>query len=64
MNDKKVIRSNQHGFTKGESCLSNLIAICHEGREVVIVYLDFSNSFNTVSHNNLTGKLRKCGWDK
>ena len=27
-------------------------------------YLDFSNAFDTISHNILTGKLRKCGLDE
>jgi len=35
-----------------------------EGRAVAVVYLDFSTAFNTVSHNILLGKLRKCGLDE
>jgi len=69
--EKKVIRSSQHGFTKGKSCLTNLIAFyddmtiwVDEGRAVDVVYLDFSKAFDTVSHNNLLGKLRKRGLDE
>jgi len=35
-----------------------------EGREVDVVKLGFSKAFNTVSHNILLGKLRKCGLDE
>jgi len=35
-----------------------------EGRAVDIVCLDFSKASDTVSHNILLGKLRKCGLDE
>jgi len=51
--------------------LTNLAVFYHgmtgwvdEGRAVDVVYLDFSKAFNTVSHNVLLGKLRKCGLDE
>ena len=51
--------------------MTNLIAFydgmtgwVDEGRAVDGVYLDFSKAFDTVSHNILTGKLRKSGLDE
>ncbi|GAB0178715.1 mitochondrial enolase superfamily member 1 [Grus japonensis] len=69
--EKKVMGSDQNGFTKRKSCLTNLIAFCDgmtswvdEERAVDVVYLDFSKAFDTVSHNILIRKLRKCGLDE
>ncbi|GAB0179869.1 mitochondrial enolase superfamily member 1 [Grus japonensis] len=69
--EEKAIGSGQHGFTKGKSCLTILIAFydgmtswVDEGRAVDVVYLDFSKVFDIISHNILIGKLRTCGLDE
>ncbi|GAB0179468.1 mitochondrial enolase superfamily member 1 [Grus japonensis] len=69
--EEKVVRGGQHGFPKGKSCLTNLTAFYNsmtrwvdEGRAVDVVYCDFSKAFDTISHNILIGKLRKCGLDE
>ncbi|TRZ09732.1 hypothetical protein HGM15179_017378 [Zosterops borbonicus] len=56
MEDKVI--SSQHGFNKGTSCLTNVIAFYDETtgwidvrKGVDIVYLDFSKAFDTVSHD-------------
>lgn len=36
----------------------------YEGKAVNVVYLDFTKDFDTISHNILIGKPRKCVLDE
>ncbi|CAM5078020.1 unnamed protein product [Eretmochelys imbricata] len=71
MEERKVIRNSQHGFTKDKSCLTNLIAIYDEitgsanmRKAVDGIYLDCSKAFVTISHSILASKLKKYGLDE
>jgi len=54
---KRLLRSPVPIVIPTPPCLLNHIPKCH-------IYLDFSKTFDTVSHNILIGKLRKCGLDE
>ena len=70
LEEKKVIRISQHGFTKGKSCSTNVIAFYEDinswvdGRRAGdVIYCDFSKAFYAVSHVILITKMSKCGID-
>ena len=63
-----VINNSQHGFTKGRSCLTNLLDFfdemykkMDEGKPVDIIYLDFAKAFDKVPHKRLGKKLEASG---
>jgi len=69
--DSQGIRPSQHRFMKGRSCLTNMISfydqvtrLVDEDKAVGIIYLDFSNAFDTVPHSILLEKLAAQGLDR
>jgi hypothetical protein len=64
----KLIQNSQHGFISGRSCLTNLLDFFEvvtkeldEGKDVDLVYLDFSKAFDTVPYERLFKKLEAHG---
>ncbi|KAK4831609.1 LOW QUALITY PROTEIN: hypothetical protein QYF61_018369 [Mycteria americana] len=67
LKNKAMIKHSQHGFTKGKSCLTNLISfydkvtrLVDEVKAVDVEVFCFSKAFDTVPHSILLDKLSNC----
>jgi len=64
----QLLKESQHGFRRGRSCLTNLLAfldkvtgIVDDGESVDVIFLDFAKAFDKVPHHRLLKKLTSHG---
>ena len=57
---KKLAENSQHGFTRGRSCLTNLLEFLEgitykldKGEQLDVIYLDFAKAFDKVPYQRL-----------
>ena len=69
LEENDILRSTQHGFISGRSCLTNLLEYLEfvtskiDNKEPVdVIYLDFSKAFDKVPHHRLVLKLKNAGF--
>ena len=68
LENHNLFNPGQHGFRRGRSCLSQLLAhyddvlsSIQNGQNADVIYLDFAKAFDKVDHGILLHKLRNCG---
>ncbi|GAB0206818.1 mitochondrial enolase superfamily member 1 [Grus japonensis] len=70
MENEEVIGDSKHGFTRGKSCLTNLVAfydgvtvLVDKGRATDIIYLDLCGTVSNALHDILVSTLERHGFD-
>ena len=68
LEEHQLFNNSQHGFRSGRSCLSQLllhydkiITLMEEGKNVDVIYLDFSKAFDKVDFKIVLKKLNSLG---
>ena len=71
LQNNNVIPLEQHGFTPGRSCSTQLLLAINEwtkalddGYSVDVLYFDFQKAFDSVPHNRLISKLPGCAYKR
>ena len=64
-----MVRDCQHGFIRRKSCTSNLLevlgqvdSLLDDGKQVDMIYMDISKTFDKVNHGCLLQKLHEFGF--
>ena len=70
LNNFNLITGSQHGFRRGRSCVTNLLAFLDkvtsyrdDKESIDIIFLDFAKAFDKVPHNRLMSKIIAHGID-
>ena len=68
MTKYNLLSAEQHGFTEGKSCVTQLVSVMESWTEILdkhgcidVVYFDFQKAFDTVPHKRLLHKIKNCG---